>query len=191
MNVNDKISIEYEARTMIDENQYVNFLQNYSNAKNMRSFINTNEYFDTSELILLNNHTVLRKRSCNNSIELTLKIKRENGDLEITQEVKNNSLPLSTILSKKMIEELTKFNVDVNMLKKVGMLKTERTEIQFNDYLLVIDKNFYNNKVDYNIEIESTSKEKANLYLNEILKQYNITFDNNYINKARRAILKN
>ena len=69
-------------------------------------------------------------------------------------------------------------------------LKTKRLEVNFEDYLLVIDKNFYNNKIDFNIEVESTSRELAQKYLIETISKYGITYKKDYVSKSRRAILK-
>ena len=65
-----------------------------------------------------------------------------------------------------------------------------RMEVEFDDHLLVIDKNFYNNKIDFNLEVESTSRKLAKEYLEKVISKYGITYKKDYISKSRRAILK-
>ena len=77
MEVNDNINMEYEARVMINEEQYINIRKHYLNSKYPKEvIINENFYFDTEDLKLTSSHKVLRMRKINNSkYELTLKIK--------------------------------------------------------------------------------------------------------------------
>lgn len=194
MNVNDNINMEYEARVMVDEilfNKIKNFyISNYSN---YRSISNHNFYYDTKELFLTKNHVVLRIRDINNkTYELTLKVKGHKGDIEINHplsiaevnKLKNNF----KVENKAILKELEKYDFDLSKLELIVDLKTNRIEIDFPDYLLVIDENYYRNKVDYNLEVESSSKEKAEKYLLDICHKFNIEYKKDYISKSKRAI---
>ena len=190
MNVNDKVSMEYEARVMIDEKTYHLFKEaKIKENPSYRCIKNENIYFDNDDLYLTHHHMVLRIRTIDDkNHELTLKIKGENGDIEITSPLGEKEYQSRDISSIK--EELDKHNIDISLLHEVSTLVTERIEISHDKYLLVIDKNFYNNKVDYNIEAESSSRKEAEKYLLEETKPFNIEYKKDYVSKSRRAILK-
>lgn len=192
MNGNDNINLEYEERVMITENQYSQIVEEYSKYE-QKKIVNTNYYFDYEDLQLTNSGMVLRARNIDDQIfELTLKIKQENGDMEVNHPltstefldiVENEEIPDSEVLVL-----LNSKNIDLERIKLITSLKTERIEIEFPEYLFVIDKNYYNNKVDFNLEVESTSKKDAKTYLNQIISQFGIENKKDYISKSRRAI---
>ena len=192
MNGNDNINLEYEERVMITQNQYSQILNEYSKYE-CKEVVNVNYYFDYENLQLTNSGMVLRARNINDQIfELTLKIKQENGDMEVNHPltstefidiIENEEIPDSEVLVL-----LKSKNIDLDRIKLITSLKTERIEIQFPEYLFVIDKNYYNDKVDFNLEFESTSKKLAKEYLNQIISKFNIENKKDYISKSRRAI---
>ena len=192
MNGNDNINLEYEERVMITQNQYSQILNEYSKYE-CKEVVNVNYYFDYENLQLTNSGMVLRARNINDQIfELTLKIKQENGDMEVNHPltstefidiIENEEIPDSEVLVL-----LKSKNIDLDRIKLITSLKTERIEIQFPEYLFVIDKNYYNDKVDFNLEVESTSKKLAKEYLNQIISKFNIENKKDYISKSRRAI---
>ena len=194
MNVNDNINMEYEARVMITENQYSLVKDFYlKSGKECHQMVNINYYYDDDKLSISNNHHVLRLRSVDDvKHELTLKIKGENGDVEINKPLTSNEmeslLEQINISDVEIMKRLKDIEVDPANLKLVAKLKTERIEIQENDYLLVIDKNYYNNKIDFNLEVESTSKIDAIEYLKSLISQFGIEYKKDYISKSRRAI---
>ena len=195
MSDNSNINMEYEARVMINEKEYEQIKKDYLKYPNQkRTITNKNLYFEVPGYYLTHNHIVLRIRHINNEKEeLTLKVKGEDGDIEINYPLtKKETMELidkNIIPSTKIIEELKARGVDINQLSIISTLFTERIEIDFPDYLFVIDKNFYNNKIDFNLEVESSNKEKANHFLKKILSHYHIEFKPDYISKSRRAIL--
>lgn len=199
MNKNKKVSMEYEARVMVNESQYLKIKQDYRNIGGIcKEFTNINTYFDTPDLYLTSHHMVLRIREIitndKSEKELTLKIKGENGDIEITHiiedEIEYQNLLSINIDSKDILEELSHRGIDPQKLKIITTLTTERIEVSFSNYLLVIDKNFYNGKIDFNIEVESTSRELAKQYLIDVISKYDIEYKKDYISKSRRAIYK-
>lgn len=194
MEVNDNINMEYEARVMINEEQYLNIRKHYLNSKySKEEIINENFYFDTEDLKLTSSHKVLRMRKINNSkYELTLKIKGENGDIEInhklTDKEKDNLLENSIISYPPILDKLKESNIDPSSIRYITNLKTERLEVRLEYCLLVIDKNYYRNKVDFNLEVESSAKSLAKSQLEEIIKPFGLSIKKDYINKAKRAI---
>ena len=194
MNVNDNINLEYEARVMINEEQYLNIRNHYlASDYPKEEIINENYYFDTEDLKLTNSHKVLRMRKINgDKYELTLKIQGTDGAIEInhllTDKEKDELLEKSVISYKPIIDKLLEVGVDPNSIKYITDLKTERLEVKLENCLLVIDKNYYRNKTDYNLEVESDAEERAESELLAIIKPFGITYKKDYINKAKRAI---
>ena len=190
------INKEYEARVMVNENQYLEMREFYLNSKRpKKELINVNYYFDTEDRYLTNHGMVLRGREINNNeYELTLKIKEENFDTEInhllTYEEFDNLVKNGQFISIEIIRYLEKRNVDISTLKLVAILKTDRLEITYDDYLLVIDKNYYNGKTDFNVEVESSNKKEAKRHLISEISKFGIEYQEGYISKSRRAILK-
>ena len=192
MNGNDNINLEYEERVMITENQYSQIVKSYANYEH-KEIVNTNYYFDYEDLQLTNSGMVLRVRNINDQIyELTLKIKQENADVEINHPLTSNEfndiISNVNIPDSEVLVKINSLNIDVDRLKLITSLKTERIEIQFPEYLFVIDKNYYNDRVDFNLEVESTSKKRAKTCLNQIISQFGIENKKDYISKSRRAI---
>ena len=194
MEVNDNINMEYEARVMINEEQYLNIRKHYLNSKySKEEIINENFYFDTEDLKLTSSHKVLRMRKINNSkYELTLKIKGEKGDIEINHKLTDNEkddlLENSIISYPPILDKLKESNIDPSSIRYITNLKTERLEVRLESCLLVIDKNYYRNKVDFNLEVESSAKSLAKSQLEEIIKPFGLSIKKDYINKAKRAI---
>ena len=160
--------IENESRTMISEIEYSLLIAYYKYHKNIKTMINTNYYFDTEDLILTNNHMMLRIRKIDNSdYELTFKNKGENGDLEINQNINEN---------------------DANLLLNSNIFP--KGEIYEENYVICIDDNRYTNGHDYNIEIESNiSVEHAHKTLHKLCDKFTIDISHNYLVKSARAIL--
>ena len=186
--------MEYESRVILTQEQYLLVKEKFVTSNpNYEEITNVNYYFDTPDLYLTEHHAVLRLRKINSSnSELTLKIDLGKGCLEINQHltdkeelefIKNCKFKNTNIKSK-----LIELGVDLNSLKLITELKTERVEIQFDDYLLVIDKNYYRGKVDYNLEVESDSENHAKERLISIISQFGIEYKKDYISKSKRAI---
>ena len=196
MNVNDKVSMEYEARVMIGESEYLKIKEGYLNIGRIcREFTNKNTYFDSPDLYLTHHHMVLRIREIDGlEKELTLKVKGEDGDIEITHNIESEEeyqkLLSGNINNLEIEKEISSRDGDIKSLGIITTLTTERVEVEFDDHLLVIDKNFYNNKIDFNLEVESTSRELAKEYLEKVISKYGIAYKKDYISKSRRAILK-
>ena len=194
MKNNDFINMEYEARAMVNENQYLQILAHFLKSKeNKKQFTNFNTYFDYEDLFLTNNHMVLRTRRIgDNEYELTLKIKGDKGDIEYNtsltsnqyEEMKRSATIPDSIVKDKLLEN----NIDLDKLQYITDLKTDRLEVYSNNHIIVIDKNYYRNRVDYNVEVESNSKESAISVLNDTFSSFGVTYKKGYISKSRRAI---
>ena len=194
MNKIDFMNKEYEARVMVSEKEYLDLLRHYSKCRcPKRKIINTNTYFDYENLFLTKNHMVLRTRSISeNEYELTLKIKGEESDLELNHILSKEEyekmrekiiIPQSNVLDK-----LKELKIDLSKLVLLTDLTTERMEIEYKKHTLVIDKNYFRNRVDYNVEVESFSRKAAKIYLLKHVLPFGITYKKGYVSKSRRAI---
>ena len=192
-----KTQKEYEERLMLTEEQYFFIVTYFMNIQPNKHFLQiTNHYYDTDDLALTKDQRMtLRVRIINDvKSELTLKIKGQNGDDEITdgltpkeQELllEQNIFPYGQVRNRLM---LLPYSLD--KYHRITSLYNRRLEIEFDDYTLVIDKNTYEDEVDYNLEIESkVGIEQAKALLKEYASKFNLTLSKEkYIGKARRAI---
>ena len=187
---------EYETRLMLTEEQYFFIVTYYMNIEPNKHFLqNANHYYDTDDLFLRGQHMTLRVRIINDvKSELTLKIKGENGDDEITdglapkeQELllEQNIFPYGQVRNRLM---LLPYSLD--KYHRIASLYNRRLEIEYEDHTLVIDKNTYGDIVDYNLEVESKIDIKhAKDTLKEYIEKFNLTVSKEkYVGKARRAI---
>ena len=192
-----KTQKEYETRLMLTEEQYFFIVTYYMNIQPNKHFLQiTNHYYDTDELNLTKDQRMtLRVRIINDvKSELTLKIKGEDGDEEVTdglspkeQELllEQNIFPYGQVRNRLML-----LPYPLNKYHRITSLFNIRLEIEFEDHILVVDKNTYEDEVDYNLEIESSV---GIVHAKELLKEYagkfNLTLSKEkYIGKARRAI---
>ena len=187
---------EYEARLMLDEDKYFFIVTYFMNLYPNKQFLqNTNYYFDTDDLFLRSQHITLRVRTINDiKSELTLKIKGSEGDEEINDGlspkeadllINQNIFPYGQVRNQLM---LLPYSLDKYHL--IAVLYNRRLEIEFEDYLLVIDKNTYGDVIDYNLEVESQVNIK---HAKEVIQSYIARFDlsvskEKYVGKATRAI---
>ena len=192
-----KTQKEYETRLMITEEQYFFIVTYYMNIQPNKHFLQiTNHYYDTDELNLTKDQRMtLRVRIINDvKSELTLKIKGEDGDEEVTdglnpkeQELllEQNIFPYGQVRNRLML-----LPYPLNKYHRITSLFNRRLEIEFEDHTLVIDKNSYGDEIDYNLEIESKiGISHAKELLQEYASKFNLTLSQEkYIGKARRAI---
>ena len=171
-------SLECEKRAMLTFAQYQRILADYVALYPKYEMIDIeNIYFEDDRFSLRKNHSILRKRIINNkNEELTLKIKGNKGDIEI-----NETMDFHPEIDKEL-------NNKFNNYHPITSLKTKRIEIKIEDYLLVIDQNFYNGIIDYDIEIEASSIDKAEKAILEICQKYDIEYKKDYPSKTFRAI---
>ena len=187
---------EFESRVMLTNEEYLNVVSFYMKLYPEHHFLqNNNDYFDTKDLFLKNNHITLRIRTVNDvRSELTLKIKGENGDVEINDDILFNEKEI--LLRERVFPEgnvkryLLSLSIPLSDYENIVSLTNRRLEIKYDDHLLVIDKNEYNGIIDYNLEIETIDDiNLSKKLLSEYIKKFNLTLANQkYHGKAHRAI---
>ena len=188
------VNKEYEARAMLSEDQYNALMNYYNKCKTKKVYsTNTNNYFDYDSLYLTDNHIVLRTRNISDkNYELTLKIKEEKCDLEhnlvLTLDEYNKINESAIIPDSEIKDIIIEKWIDLKKLKRICSLKTERLEVNYKKYLFVIDKNYYRDKVDYNVEVESFSRKSAQLYLAKKTVKFGVIIKKGYVSKSKRAI---
>ena len=186
-------NIEIEKRVMLTEEQYLSLLKYASNYSSRKEMTLVNYYFDDENLSLRNAHHMFRIRVTNNKdYELTLKVKGDNGDLEINEPLSNGEI-------EKLLKKLEIKNKEINEIvsndtskeiKYITSLKTERIEIEFGRYLFVLDKNYYSDIIDYDLEIESDNMVDAEEAIKKYCKNFDLQYSSSYKSKSRRAINK-
>ena len=187
---------EFESRIMLNESEYFAIVSHYIRLYPNKQFLkNTNIYFDTEDLFLRKNHKNLRIRIINDTrYELTLKVSLPEGDDEINDVIFQKdaeALLNDGIFPEGNVKEyLQSLPYSLNSYKVITSLNNLRLEIENEDHLLVIDKNFYGDITDYNLEIEARdSINTAKSLLNAYIAQFNLANrGQKYIGKSHRAI---
>ena len=172
-------NIECEERVMLTFEQYQTLIGVYMMKDPAFKYLEIeNIYLDDENLSIKRNHKMLRIRHTNGIEELTLKIKGDNGDIEI-----NETLSSHPEIDKALDNKFDQYH-------PITTLKTKRLEADMKDYLVVIDMNEYSGIIDYDLEIEAPSMEIAKREITAICKKYHIIYNENYKSKSSRAIKK-
>ena len=185
-------NIEIEAKVLINEDNYKRVLKFYKKEE-LQKVTQLNYYIDTDDLLLKQFGIGLRIRQKDFYV-LNMKAPLQEGLLEKKESItekefenfKNNGvLPNGSIKNL-----LLMFGVDITKLKILTTLKTERIVIEnFNENeVFAIDKNYYNGLIDYELELEGTSLERAKNSLKEKCEELNIDFVENAKSKQVRAM---
>lgn len=152
--------MEIEAKNLLTEAEFNKLLTVFSIQQ--EEFISqSNHYFETKDLALKKNNCALRIREKEGKFTLTLKQQRENAVLETHQRLslaeKNKLIEGEELVEGEVKAELTRLKIDLSTLAFLGTLKTERVEIDYKNGLLVFDKSYYFNCIDYELEYEGAS----------------------------------
>ena len=170
--------IEYEERVLISEIDYHKVIADTKLQGKELSYLEIeNIYLDNTEKDIRNRGWMLRIRNTNNDQqELTLKYRNpDNSTVEV-----NETLDEHPEIEKILGNKLENF-------QEITRLKTDRIEVQFEDYLLVIDKNVYSGIVDYDLEVESDEQAKSRKIIENYCEKYGLLYDPLYKTKSQRA----
>lgn len=191
--------LEFEARTIINEEEYEKLFSFYSSEYPSHKITDQkNIYLDTEDQQIEKEGNVLRIRSYKDKrlTKLTYKFKnpKDKCDEEVTQNIdtsieikilQEGSLPEGPVKS-----ALLASNIKFNKLHFFGEIKTHRFEIFEGKNTIVLDKNEYHGITDYNLEIESDSRESAEALLKEICASFNIKIEKDPSTKSKRTIAR-
>lgn len=171
-----KQEIEIEFKMMLTENEYNNLLTRCSFPK--QAITQTNYYFETEAFLLKQKQSALRIRMKNDTYTLTLKQPHKQGILETHQSLTKNEamswINNQPVINNEMTNYLEMLNIPINDLKFYGSLTTERRQFEQNNIIYVLDKSFYNNIVDYELEIEAPTQMKGEESFQSLLDEFNI-----------------
>ena len=182
--------LEIESKSMLKKEEYFSLISAY---KNIKKYKQINYYISSEEMLKKVKDFGLRIREKNHKFELTLKITEKVGKTEINQEITRKSLVNLKYFHKFPSGEISNFLIgnnicDVSKLHIIGKLVTIRKDIKIEDSLFSIDKSKYNGKIDYEIECENQSIEKAEKDLKNFLEKYNISYQKSEHNKLARFL---
>ncbi|MFC4386866.1 CYTH domain-containing protein [Gracilibacillus marinus] len=169
--------IEIEYKNLLTKNEYeqlLSFFQTYRYTESTQ----VNHYFETKDFSLKKHGAALRVRLKNNMYIATLKEPNPNGPgllethEQISKETFNNWITNNIDLPKKILMQLS--DINTKLLKYGGKLETIRMEIPYQDTLVVLDHSKYNNKEDYELELETTDADFGKKVFGEILAKFHI-----------------
>ena len=172
--MNQEIEIEY--KVLLSKEKFAELLKslNFPN----EPFTQTNYYFETPDFTLKNNHSALRIRKKDSSYIVTLKEPHPQGILEthdtISEEKFQDAISNNNLIAPNCIKQLNKKNIYIDNIKYIGFLTTERYEFTENGLIYVLDKSFYNQIIDYELEIEAPSEGIGLNKFNELISFFNI-----------------
>jgi len=184
-------NIEIEVKTLITKSEYDRVLEFFKNEKR-EAVCQTNYYIDTKDADLKKHEVSLRVRQLNGLV-MTLKTPLSEGLLEKSQLISEHEFmafrekgvfPNGTIS-----EFIERLYIEPTSLTILAQLTTSRINIPYNGYLLAVDQNEYANEVDYELEMEGSSLEKARFFLEEVCEKVGIKFVENKISKQKRALI--
>ena len=186
-------NIEIEAKALIKEEDYNKLIKEFEN-ENACFFDQTNYYVETKNFDLKKLGVGLRVRSINDKFVLTLKAPMSEGLLEKEENISEDQF---VMFEKKNIfpecslkDFIIMLGFDIKKLKIMAKLRTHRTQLELDEgkHILCIDRNEYNNLVDYELELEGNSLGKAKTRLEQFCIEHEIEYKDNPRSKQTRAL---
>ncbi len=160
-------NLEIEFKTSITKEKYEELLKQFDLENNV--FKQTNHYFDTANLDLVDKEVVLRIRQKGNKFKLTSKSHSEQGAFET--HVLINEVDAASML-------IDGFDANIinlpHYVRKVSELSTFRVSTAYKNGIIFFDKSVYYGKTDYEIEYEADSYEQGQKDFESFLNEYNI-----------------
>lgn len=183
-------NIEIEVKALLTKQDYEKVLEYFKDEKK-EAIEQVNYYIDTKNFDLRRHDISLRIRKLNGFM-MTLKTPLSEGLLEKNQLISehefNNFIDNNIFPNGSISEFIHRLYIEPATLIPQANLKTIRYNIPYNGYLLAVDMNTYGKKVDYEIEMEGSSVEKARFYLEEVCEKVGIEFVENRVSKQKRAL---
>lgn len=188
--------LEIEFKNLLTEEEFNRLAHSFHVSKN-DFFFHKNHYFDTPSFLLKDNKMALRIRETSSQFELTLKQPYEKGLLETNQSLKPEEAAM--MLTSGMIPDgevksaLIPSTVPLSDLKCFGTLTTCRAEIHYKDGILVLDKSWYLNDQDFELEYEVENYDVGKENFLSLLQKYDIPVrkTENKIKRFYNALMQN
>ena len=183
-------NIEIEAKVLIEKEGFEKVKKLYEDYANS-AYIQTNYYIDTPDFLLRKNGVGLRIRCFENKYVMTLKTPLSEGLLEKTENITKEEYKLmrdqSIFPENKIKSFIIMLGFEIEQLKILTSLKTERIDIAFESGMFSIDRNEYSGKIDYELEKESNNLKSGEDFLVDICTKAGVSFTINKTTKQARA----
>ncbi|MFD1778218.1 CYTH domain-containing protein [Fredinandcohnia salidurans] len=169
--------LEIEFKNILEEDEYRQLLSAFSISED-KKVIQENFYFDTPKFSLKDVGAALRIREKNGIYTLTLKQPVKRGLLEthqvLSKEEAEQMLNGGNIIEGEVVSILKGLSIGTSDIRFFGSLKTKRAEVEYKNGLLVLDKSYYLNQIDFELEYEVTDEVSGKEVFKELLQQYKI-----------------
>lgn len=174
-------NIEFELKILVNKDQFESLLSLFDTV----CVDQNNIYYDNEHQVLHCKKAAMRLRFIDDKKYFTLKT-RNNGDLlEYEKEVFFDDL--NDCNDNEINNLLASFDV-CKPFFPIGSLRTIRHYINLEHGQLCFDENFYNGKVDYEIEYEYFDDHDGITVFNNILSNVGLVYKNNCTSKFRRCM---
>ncbi|GLO65667.1 MULTISPECIES: CYTH domain-containing protein [Oceanobacillus] len=168
--------IEIEYKNLLTKDEFIQLQQDLSFPTS--SVKQTNYYFETKNFDLKKHGSALRIRKKQGQYQLTLKQPHEDGLLEthddLTEQEFQKWIHGEIIQKPHTTKQLSEMNISPTSLNYAGYLTTNRMEIEFNGTQLVLDHSNYLGIEDFELELESATKEHGEKVFHGLLNKYHI-----------------
>ncbi len=182
-------AIEIEAKALVNKEQYSRLAKLFPSAPR---YLQTNHYIDSPDRVLAKAGIALRIREKAGAFELTLKTPLSQGLLEKSVPLTMNEFAALRDFNEFPKNDLRRFltmlDFNVDDLRILASLTTDRIDVDYQGGLLSIDRNSYGSKVDFEVEFEFNNLEGAERILGNFLKENGVDVPFSKTSKTSRAI---
>ncbi len=163
--------LEIEFKSLLSKEEFDTLIEKFSLQD--KFFKQYNYYFDTDDEYILKNDSAFRIRLKNGNYKLTYKSKKTKNSV-IEKSIDLDFDRAMFYLENGYSDEL--IDADLPELFHCNTLMTERVSFMIDGGEIFIDKNFYSNIVDYEVEFECNDEKKGIVIFEKFLKDNSITF---------------
>lgn len=186
---------------ILNENDYIDVFNTLKKKSRFTVSIQENHYYDTEDMLLLMNNSILRGRIEQEKVLITFKKQKDVNDgyfvseeiegicdLGTFQKILTGEKYILDILGsecRKIIENI----IGNSKLILIGKSETERRTFYYEDMKFELDKtNFGKGFIDYEIEVESRNEKEARNKLNALFRELKIEYQIQKKTKYQRFI---
>ncbi len=168
MNMYEELEIEF--KSLLDKDEFDALVKKFELTEN---FVKQhNYYFDTVDEYILKNNSSFRIRLRNDEFTLTYKTRKSTNSV-IEKSVNLTYDRAMYYLENGYCDDI--IDVDLPELFHYRTLMTERASFKINGGIIFIDKSFYSNLVDYEIEFECSDENVGKDLFVSFLRENSIT----------------
>lgn len=168
--------IEIEFKTLLKKETFIRLHNALPFPQKGRT--QTNYYFETKNFDLKSNRCALRIREKNGVYTLTLKQPNPKGILEthdeLTEEEFHQWINMKPVRKDNTGRQLEQMHISISNMHYYGFLKTERFSYEEDGIIYVLDKSYYNDIIDYELEIEVTEFDLGEKVFTNLINTFHI-----------------